>query len=141
VAAGEKATCNKWMPRAKAYCARRPGHTADCRTEKALESSRVPRTARRGGVISPRNTDPALAARWRVTYKLNRYGLTRDQFDQLLEEQGNACAMCRVEFEDFQKICIDHDHACCPDEKKSCGECVRGLLCISCNAAGSRGQR
>jgi hypothetical protein len=43
--------------------------------------------------------------------------------------------MCRTPFEDGQPIFIDHDHACCPDEKSSCGQCVRGLLCLSCNTA------
>lgn len=41
--------------------------------------------------------------------------------------------MCRTPFEEDRPIFTDHDHACCPDEKASCGECVRGLLCLSCN--------
>jgi recombination endonuclease VII len=43
--------------------------------------------------------------------------------------------MCRELFEDDQAICIDHDHNCCKTEKASCGKCVRGLLCVSCNTA------
>ena len=127
-AGGER--CGKWMPRRKAACARRPGHRGDCRTAEALADSRERQTARRRG---QRNDSPAARARWRLTHKLKRYGLTREQFDRLLEAQGHACAMCHVRFEDGQLIFIDHDHACCPDEKRSCGECMRGLLCLKCN--------
>jgi Recombination endonuclease VII len=64
-----------------------------------------------------------------------RYGMTLEQFDRLLEIQQNACAMCQTWFEEDQPIFIDHDHACGPDEKSSCGKCVRGLLCLSCDTA------
>jgi recombination endonuclease VII len=42
--------------------------------------------------------------------------------------------MCREPF-GKQPVFIDHDHNCCKTEKTSCGECVRGLLCLSCNTA------
>jgi hypothetical protein len=53
----------------------------------------------------------------------------------MLESQEYACAMGGEPFVDGQSVCIDHDHACCPEEKRSCGRCVRGLLCVSCNTA------
>jgi Recombination endonuclease VII len=36
---------------------------------------------------------------------------------------------------DGQQVCIDHDRNHCRTEKRSRGECVRGLLCLSCNTA------
>lgn len=31
-------------------------------------------------------------------------------------------------------LVVDHDHSCCPGNK-SCGGCIRGLICHSCNVA------
>lgn len=57
--------------------------------------------------------------------RLNRYGLTAERFDQMLAEQGNACAICRKSFDGESKgIHIDHDHVT--------GQ-VRALLCTTCN--------
>lgn len=50
----------------------------------------------------------------------HRYGITADQFNEMLDRQGGLCALCR------EKPPVDVDH--CHDTKK-----VRGLLCRSCN--------
>jgi hypothetical protein len=39
-----------------------------------------------------------------------------------------ACDICGTS----AHLHVDHDHACC-DGKYSCGACVRGFLCTSCN--------
>jgi hypothetical protein len=116
--------CGKWMPRAKTNCARKPLHQGECRTPEAMADNRQRKTERRA--------DPR---KWRSKYRLSRYGLTQQMFDQLLEAQGHACAMGREPFTEDSVIFVDHDHACCPKEKSSCGGCVRGLLCLSCNTA------
>ncbi|MGW7594475.1 endonuclease domain-containing protein [Streptomyces asiaticus] len=49
-----------------------------------------------------------------------------------MQRQGSACAICGIEFKEPGHAHIDHDHSCCPG-KRSCGKCVRGLLCGGCN--------
>ena len=129
----DEGVCGKWMKRAKANCGRKPGHNGDCRTAKALEDHRQAKTSRRRGTRGA--DDPATRQRWRKAHRLKRYGLTEQAFYRLLELQGHACGMCGDPFLDNTPIFIDHDHACCPAEKRSCGNCVRGLLCLGCNAA------
>ena len=135
MSASDQPTCGKWMPRANAYCARGPGHPPPCATPEAMERQRK-RAADRV-LIYGRNVNLDVKARWRQVYKLRRYNLTQERFDQLLADQGNACGICRNRFKDGQRICIDHDHNCCPvepgKETGCCGKCVRGLLCVRCN--------
>lgn len=54
-----------------------------------------------------------------------------------------ACAICGTDLTvhalDHKKRlrpihAVDHDHACCPGGR-SCGQCVRGILCRKCNVA------
>jgi len=40
------------------------------------------------------------------------------------------CAVCRM----TENLSVDHDHSCCPGEH-SCGKCIRGFLCRTCNFA------
>lgn len=62
------------------------------------------------------------------------YSLTPDQYNTLLERQGGRCPICRTDTPGGKGTWhIDHDHACCPKKGRSCGKCVRNLLCNSCN--------
>lgn len=69
-----------------------------------------------------------------------KYGLTIARVNAILRVQDDACAICGENpgdagMEGVSYWQIDHDHACC-DRAGSCGECVRGLLCKSCNMWG-----
>ena len=56
------------------------------------------------------------------------YRMTVEDYQRLHEHQGGRCAICKK----HRRLVVDHDHSCCPG-KLSCGRCVRGLLCFSCN--------
>jgi hypothetical protein len=68
---------------------------------------------------------------------LRRFRMTPEEFEKILNAQGRACAICRTTTPSgkYRQWCVDHDHRCCPGRKKSCGKCIRGLLCASCNHA------
>lgn len=76
--------------------------------------------------------NPARTREYMMSWK---FGITVEQFDSMLESQGGRCAICQAaEPGGKGRWHIDHDHACC-DGDRSCGECVRGLLCHGCNTA------
>jgi len=59
------------------------------------------------------------------------YGLSLADFEKRAEAQGGACRICNDVPTD-KPLVVDHDHACCPTSK-SCGSCIRGLICDPCN--------
>jgi hypothetical protein len=68
----------------------------------------------------------------RMCNRLKMYGITNDQYLHLIKIQNNRCAICGSSF-DTVRVTIDHDHECCGESSKSCGKCIRGLLCGVCN--------
>lgn len=64
-----------------------------------------------------------------------RYKVTPERYEQMLVSQGGKCAVCgstRASSKKPDMWNVDHDHSCCPGDK-TCGKCVRGLLCAGCN--------
>jgi hypothetical protein len=74
----------------------------------------------------------------RVYQLVRRFNITPEQYTALLEAQGGVCALCRKperahhQSGKLKLLAVDHDRRCCPGAK-SCGRCIRGLLCFSCN--------
>lgn len=57
----------------------------------------------------------------------NRFGINLEQFNEMLAQQNNCCAICGKNQEDLKRyLSVDHCH--------QTGK-VRSLLCNSCNAA------
>lgn len=74
---------------------------------------------------NPENVEKHLK-RMRERAKERRYKITQLEFDKLLKDQKNKCAICSNKFKDSKDTHIDH----CHNSSK-----VRGLLCNSCNVA------
>lgn len=129
----ELEVCGKWMQRAKTTCVRGAGHGGRCSSAASAERNRAYQRVRREAGYQ--SGTPESRTKWRRKSRLAAYGLTLERYDQLLADQGNACAMCREPFKEGQRIVVDHDHSCCDTKLRSCGKCVRGLLCHPCNIA------
>lgn len=74
----------------------------------------------------PKRSDlqPACRDCYRTKFIARKYSLTKEQYDQMLTDQGNKCATCNKESK--TKLHIDHSH--------ETGQ-TRKLLCSQCNTA------
>lgn len=59
-------------------------------------------------------------------FKLKKYGITYDQYVEMLEQQEGQCGVCKDKLDQGKHTHVDHCH--------STGK-VRGLLCNKCNVA------
>lgn len=101
---------------------------ADCRTVKQ-DREFYPNPKRSDGLYTV--CKPCVSDR-RI---LRLYGISAAQYAEMLRAQEGCCKLCRTpQIDEPQRFTVDHDHACCPGAK-TCGKCVRGLLCTRCNKA------
>lgn len=97
-----------------------------------------------------RNGHPGLVNYGRKKYKKQYYETLRKNHlkrtfkltvDEYNEMAKNGCEICGKMGMKHKKLHVDHDHKCCPVPKingvaayhKTCGKCVRGVLCDKCN--------
>ena len=105
----------------------------ECKNAKARER------AKKAGGYKKRNeqskeyrkafySKPENLRKYRDRWYQKSYGLTIQQYEYLLREQDNKCAICHLPAaeEKLKRLAVDHNHK----TKK-----VRGLLCQKCNRA------
>ena len=112
----------------------RSNYCSACQTDRKREKRKDPKYAARERARSKkwRETNPKRAARSiRCATLRKKYGISADEYDQLLAEQGGVCKICgadnpqiKVPGKRTKNLYVDHDH-------KS-GK-IRGLLCQPCN--------
>lgn len=108
-------------------------YNAGCRCEPCLEAGRAKARefyarhrdwyAKR--YIRDRDADPVGFAEAAYFREVRRnYGLTKEQYFELLRVQGGGCALCGRANSGGRRLHVDHNHQT---------GLVRGLLCGSCN--------
>ncbi len=95
----------------------------------------------KGWVKQDREENPE---KWQKKYRvqdLKKMGAKEEWYEKQLALQQGVCAICgrpETGLDNWKKVIrrlsMDHDHACCPGDR-SCGKCLRGLLCSKCNPA------
>lgn len=68
--------------------------------------------------------------------RFKKYNVDREWYESVLAKQGGQCGNPGCAADEpggrWNTWHIDHDRGCCPGSR-SCGSCVRGLLCEGCN--------
>lgn len=129
----------------------------ECAENKALEDFPVRKQGKlgRGALCWPchRERDKSYSRNWRknnpeqraaIQHAYNtgpsklganrkwRFGLAPEVIEEMIVAQGGVCGLCTREFSGEETF-VDHDHTCCPGRTKTCGKCVRMILCRACN--------
>lgn len=121
----------------------RTGRCIDCDAETAAVSRRGPvptrcddcrKVASNAAYWRWSDANPeARRASYRRANLKSHFGLTEAELEAMITAQNGRCLLCGSDEPGGSgRWAIDHDHACCPG-KRTCGKCIRGLLCNQCN--------
>ena len=85
---------------------------------------------------------PARLRTRRLGHLRTKYSISLVEYEERLAAQGGRCPTCLRTVDEAPQpartsglglvFVVDHDHRCCPTER-TCGKCIRGLLCSPCN--------
>lgn len=99
-----------------------------CREERPADAFYIGRPMCKRCIIARQTeyqrTDDGRAKQRRARLK-HRYGISEQEYDRLLAEQGGTCLFCPAEVSPYnRRLSVDHDHRT---------GVVRGILCLKCN--------
>ena len=77
-----------------------------------------------------KNNPEKLKTSGKVETNWKRHHISEEKYIEMFCLYEGKCHACKINF----ATNIDHDHKCC-NKPRSCGKCVRGLLCHQCNSA------
>jgi len=67
----------------------------------------------------------------RHSMRKSTYGISQDEFEQMLADQGGCCAICKNrEPVANRALAVDHDHKTGKVRQLLCSNCNRGLGCF-----------
>lgn len=98
------------------------------------DSARVWAKTNADVVLAWREAHPETVEEMQHRSHLKKHGTTLEWYWEQYRQQEGRCAICETDSPGRNQIHfhVDHDHACCPGSY-SCGNCIRGLLCNTCN--------
>jgi hypothetical protein len=103
----------------KRWEAKNPGRAAEARKRWRLANpAKHKATQRKWTVANPRKV--------RAKDLRRDFGISLEQYEELFEQQGGCCGICRRPCTGRPRLAVDHNHE--TDE-------IRGLLCRACNTA------
>jgi hypothetical protein len=130
------ASCGESKPLDQFYSrGKRPGHSSYCKLCANKKRNEWGKANPEKNKTWNQNHEARRTPEQRYDKKLQvQFKMTLADYNEMLADQEGLCAACQNPPADGQRLHVDHDHACC-DTRYTCGKCVRGLLCLNCNAA------
>jgi len=94
-------------------------HCSECRNKRMAYQKTISKFSKQKAYNKYYQSN---SLKFRDYYYKKHYGITLEDYDNLLKEQNNKCAICNKESN--KRLLIDHSH----ETNK-----IRGLLCRNCN--------
>lgn len=103
------------------------GYKTQCKTCETVYAKQRYLTAKEEGLQCIKNKRESS----RIYSLKRKFGITVEQYNDLLEQQNHCCAVCGRHQDEFKKkFAVDHAHT---ESKDIPAGMIRGLLCYICN--------